>query len=171
MGRNSNASSDYDRNSTPLIEIFGGLFALLLVLFLIFNLFSQAAIQERIETAADEGLFKIGWGAHGAGFVIITLPDELRIVETGSNIVRGKICHPQSPFVKYVLKVYNGERQQIIFTLLEGSVGTMAEARNCIMKLLPNQRVAIGWIIADREVLKSVSLNDIPPYIEKVIKP
>ena len=171
MRRTHNSLEDQERNSAPLVEIFGGLFALLMVLFLLFNLFSQAALLERLETTSDEGLYRIGWGAHGAGYVVIAFPEELRIIETGESVKRGEICKPGSPFIPYALKTYNTARNQLIFALLEGSVATMAEARNCTIQVLPGRVLSIGWIVADSEVLKSVSLNDIPPYIEKVIKP
>lgn len=163
--RNNEADSD-----TPMIEIFGGVFALMLVLFLIVNLLSQASLTERLETASEEGLYRVGWGASGAGFVVISFPAELRIVETGDTVPAGSICSPGNPFVRYVHKVYQAEKQQIIFAILERGVGVMAEARNCIMRLLPGQTVPIGWIIANNELLKSVSLNDIPAYIKNTVE-
>ena len=162
--------NDQEKNNAPMIEIFGGIFALLLVLFLLINLLSQAALIERLETTSDEGLYKIGWGASGSGYVIITFPGELRIVETNEIIVRGKICQPESPFVRYAQEIYNAKKKQIIFTLLENSVGTMAEARNCMLKIMPNRLLNIGWIIANQELLKSVSLDDIPAYIKKAVQ-
>lgn len=154
-----------------MIEIFGGIFALMLVLFLIINLLSTTALVERLEEASDEGLYRVGWGTNGAGFVVITFPKELRIVETNESISAGAICQPGNAFVNYVRKIYQStERQQIIFAILEDSVSTMAEARNCIMNTLPNQTISIGWIIANNELLKSVSLNDIPPFIKKAVE-
>lgn len=162
---------DQESNTTPMIEIFGGIFALMLVLFLIINLLSHNALVERLETAADEGLYRVGWGANGTGFVVITFPQELRIVETAKTIPAGSICNPSSPFVSYIRHVYQSQKQQIIFAILENSVSTMAEARNCIMDSLPGQTLAIGWIIANNELLKSVSLNDIPSFIKKAVEP
>ncbi len=155
-----------------MVEIFGGIFALLLVLFLLMNLLSQAALAERLEAAAEEGLYRVGWGASGAGFVVLTFADELRIVENGDTVAAGELCHPGSPFVYYVRRIYQGERQQIIFAILQDGVGTMAEARNCIMRVLPADRpVTVGWIIANDELLKSVSLGDIPAYVRQATLP
>ena len=70
----------------------------------------------------------------------------------------------------YIRRVYQAQRQQIIFAILEGSVPTMAEGRNCIMRTLPGQTVAIGWIIANDELLKSVSLNDIPAFVKQAVE-
>ena len=170
MIRSTSSLRDQEKNNAPMIEIFGGVFALLMVLFVLFNLFSQAALLERLETSTDEGLYKVGWGAHGAGYVVITFPDDLRIIETGEAVNRGEICKPGSPFTKYARKVYESKQNQLIFTLLEGSVATMAEARNCMIKIMPNKRLTIGWIMANEELLKSVSLDDIPSYIDKVIE-
>jgi hypothetical protein len=158
-----------------MVEIFGGIFALLLVLFLLMNLLSQAALAERLEAAAEEGLYRVGWGANGAGFVVLTFARELRIVENGETVAAGPdgdLCHPSSPFVRYVRRIYQGERQQIIFAILQDGVGTMAEARNCIMRVLPAERpVTVGWIIANDELLKSVSLGDIPAHVRQATLP
>ena len=37
------------------------------------------------------------------------------------------------------------------------------------MRVLPNQTIAIGWIIANDELLKSVALNDIPAFVTKAV--
>ncbi len=152
-----------------MVEIFGGIFALLLVLFLIMNLLSQAALVERLETASDEGLYRVGWGSSGSGYVVLAFPAELRIVETGEAVSAGEICQPDSPFVAYARRTYQAERQQIIFAILENGVATMAEARHCMMRVLPGRTLSIGWIIANDELLKSVSLNDIPAFVKRAV--
>ena len=169
--RRSGFIRDQEENNAPMIEIFGGVFALLLVLFLLMNLFSQGGLLERLEQVTEEGTYKIGWGASGSGYVVVTFPDYLRIIETGATIDKGKICSPQSPFLSYGRRVYGADKQQMIFAILEGSVSTMAEARNCLRALLPSRQVTIGWIVADNELLKSVSIGDIPPHIQTTIAP
>ena len=154
-----------------MVEIFGGIFALLLVLFLLMNLLSQAALVERLESASEEGLYRVGWGASGEGYVVLSFPSELRIVETGEAISAGAICRPDSPFVPYVRRVYQADRQQIVFAILDDGVATMAEARNCIMRIMPERLLSIGWIIANDELLKSVSLGDIPAFIRQAVAP
>ena len=164
-------SGDRHRESNaPMVEIFGGVFALLLVLFMIITLLSQASLMERLEATNDEGLYKIGWGADSSGYIVITFPTELRIIETREVVNRGEICDPRSDFVKYASKVYQAARDQIIFAVVDDGVATMAEARNCMMRIMPDRPLHIGWIIANNELLKSVSLDDIPPYIENVVK-
>lgn len=152
-----------------MVEIFGGVFALLLVLFILINLFSQASLQERLGDISDGGNYKVSWGPHGSGYTVISFPSEMRIIETGETVHYDHICKPNSPFVSYVKKIYSVPKQQLIFTITEGSVATMAVARDCVRRLFPNRRVTIGWIMADRELLKSVSLKDIPPYVKEVI--
>lgn len=175
MRRSHNSLEDQERNNAPLVEIFGGLFALLLVLFLLLNQLSRIAAEEqrenRLEEGVDEGLYRVGWGPHGAGYVVIAFPQELHIVQTGSVIRRGQICAPGSPYRDYALQVYNsGPRQQIIFAILEGGVATMAEARGCLIELMPWRPLSVGWLIADNELLKSVSLDDIPYHIKKSLQ-
>ena len=170
MKKSFDALADQKDNNAPMVEIFGGIFALLLVLFLIINLLSQATLLERIENISDEGLYHIGWGAAGSGYVVLAFPDELRILETGETVAREEICKPKSPFVTYSRKVYAAQKQQLIFTIVENGIPTMAEARNCMLRVIPNRQLNIGWIIANNELLKSVSLDDIPAYIKKVIE-
>lgn len=157
-------------NNTPMVEIFGGIFALLLVLFIIVNLMSEATLLERLESSADQGLYKISWQTNGEGFTVIAFPNELRIIETGVVISSNQLCALESPFVKYVQKIYQKNNQQLIFAVLEQGVKTMALARDCIIQTLPNQKISIGWIIANNELLKSVALQDIPPHIKKVVQ-
>lgn len=154
-----------EKNSIPAIEIFGGIFALLLVLFLLVNLLSTVAINERINQFSEDGLYRINWQQGGEGFVVMTFPDSIRIVETNATISYEDICTSQSSFVDYVNKVYSKEKTQIIFALLENSVAVMRRARDCIQQQMPGKRVSIGWIIASNELLKSMRLDDIPAHI------
>lgn len=152
-----------------MVEIFGGIFALLLVLFLLMNLLSQAALVERIELASEEGLYRLGWGASGEGYVVLAYPGELRIIETGEVTQTAEICQPDSAFVAYARRIYQAELQQLVFAILDGGVTTMAAARNCIMRLFPGRLLQIGWIIANEELLKSVAIGDIPPFIRQAV--
>ncbi len=156
-------------NNAPMVEIFGGLFALMLVLFVIVNLLSEAAVRERIDNTNEEGLYRINWGDSGSGYVVLTFPANVRIIENNMVVDKDNICAANSPFVEYVHHIYNQKKKQIVFAILENSVPVMRRARDCIAQRLPGRSLTIGWIIATRELLKSVPLNDIPPYIEKVI--
>lgn len=168
MKEHRDALGEQEKNRAPMVEIFGGVFALLMVLFVLLNVLSQATLLERLESTTSEGNFKVGWGNAGSGYVVITFPDEMRIIETGEVVRLGEVCKPNGPYPRYAKKVYRRQKQQIIFALLEGSVAMMAEARHCLMKIMPGRRLTIGWIIANNELLKSVSLDDIPPYIEEL---
>ncbi len=169
-GRNHDNLRDQERNNAPSVEIFGGVFALLLVLFLLINTFSQASLQERLSDLNEGGAYKVDWGPQGSGYVVIAFPGELRIVETSENVRREDVCDKDGAFVRYARKLYQKPGKQIVFTILENSVATMAAARNCMMRIMPGKHLTIGWIIADRELLKSVSLDDLPPYVEEVIR-
>lgn len=158
-----------EKNSIPAIEIFGGVFALLLVLFLLINLLSTATIFERIQEASEEGLYRINWQQSGEGFVVITFADSLRIIETNETVIYDDICIAQSPFVRYIKKIYSQEKTQIIFAILENSIPSMRRARDCIQQQMPDQQISIGWIIASNELLKSIKLGDIPAHIINAI--
>ena len=148
-----------------MMAIFGGVFALMLVFLLLVNLLSGTAVRERLERSSEHGLHRIERMDGGAGYVVIVFPEALRIVETGAGVSKGAICEPGSAFVDYARQTYEDKRNQLVFFVLEGSVGAMFEARECLRSIWPGQVLTIGWVIADNELLKSVSLDDIPAYI------
>jgi len=156
-----------EENNAPMMAIFGGVFALMLVFLLLVNLFSSSAVRERLDRTSEHGLYRIERMDGGAGYVVIAFPDALRIVETGAGVAMGAICAPGSAFVDYARNVYDDEGDQLVFFLLQGSIGAMFEARECLRGMWPDQVLTIGWVIADNELLKSVSLDDIPAYIRE----
>ena len=149
------------------MALFGGIFALLLVFFLIINLLSEVSLRERLEQAGGQGLHRINQLYGTDGYVVITLPDTLRIIETARGVSRGQICQPGGVFPRYARDVYTRRNKLLVFMILEGSVSTMSEARDCLRQLMPGRRVNIGWLMADNEFLKSVSLDDVPSYIKE----
>lgn len=158
--------SDTDENNTPMLAVFGGMFAVMLVFLVLVNVVSEAAVRERLLDGADEGMYRISRMDGGEGFVVLTFPDSLRIVETGEGVGLKDICAAGSAYREYADSIYSRENAQIVFVVLEGSVPLMAEARNCLRIMFPDVPLHIGWVMADAEFLKSVVLDDIPPYIQ-----
>lgn len=156
-----------EENNAPMMAIFGGVFALMLVFLLLVNLFSNEEVRERLEQAAEHGTYRIERLDGGAGYTVIVFPDAVRIVETGEGASLGNICTPGSAFVNYAHNIYDEKGEQIVFFLLEGSIAAMFEARECLRDLWPQRRLTIGWVVADNELLKSVTLDDIPSYIRE----
>ena len=154
-----------DESNAPMMAVFGGMFALMLVFLLIVNIFSESAVRERLQDTAEDGLYRIQSEAGGFGYVVIVFPSTLRIVETGEGVAREDICTLGSPYRNYAERVYQDEEQQLLFFVLEGSIPIMAEARNCLAAIWPDREIRIGWVIADNEFMKSVMLDDIPSYI------
>lgn len=152
------------------MAIFGGVFGLLMVFLVVVNLYSDAAQRERLEKGGEDGLYRIERLDGGSGFIVITFPGELRIIELGLSIASAKICAPGGAFINYARRIYEGDRDQLVFFMLEGSVPTMAIARECLRQLWPQTPLTIGWVIADNELLKSVALNDIPNYIREYVE-
>ena len=150
-----------------MMAIFGGVFGLLLVFLVVVNLYSEAAQRERLERGGEDGLYRIERLDGGSGYVVIAFSGELRIIETGASVSPESVCAAGSPFVDYARRVYENDGQQLVFFILEGSVTTMAAARECLRRLWPDRVLTIGWVIADNELLKSVALNDIPDYIRE----
>jgi hypothetical protein len=164
--RNNDEGDNY-----AIVEIFGGAFALLLVLFLLFNLISESTTAQRLaDTDNKDGIYNISWGSDGEGFVVLSFKDKLHIIENQQSIKRSNICHNNSAFISYAKNIYAQPKQQIIFAILEGGVGTMKTSRDCLMALFAGRKISIGWIIANQELLKAVNIKDIPPHIKKVIK-
>ncbi len=162
--------SDEEDSNAPMMAIFGGMFALMLVFLLLVNLAPSAALRERLERGADDGQYRIERADGGSGFVVIAFPELLRIVETGESISRGSICNPGSPFFDYARRIYAVENDQLLWFILEGGVPTMAEARECLRGLWPEHSLSIGWVIADDDLLKSVVLDDVPSYIRDYVE-
>ena len=154
-----------DESNAPMMAVFGGMFALMLVFLLIVNIFSESAVRERLQDTAEDGLYRIQSETGGFGYVVIVFPSTLRIVETGEGISREEICEPGSAYRNYAERIYEDTEQQLLFFVLEGSIPIMAEARNCLAAIWPEREINIGWVIADNEFLKSVMLDDIPSYI------
>ncbi len=158
-----------------MMAIFGSVFALMLVFLLIINLYSSAAVRERLERNSADGIHRIERTDGGSGYVVISFPSLLRIVETNASVPLGSICAPDGPFVAYAQRIYGqppavradgtAPVEQLVFFILDGGVPTMAEARNCMLRLWPERELLISWVIADDELLKSVSLDDVPAYI------
>ena len=156
-----------EENNAPMMAIFGGVFALMLVFLLLVNIFSSHAVRERLDRASEHGTYRIERMDGGAGYVVIVFPEAIRIVETGAGVSAGAICEPGSAFVDYARRIYEDERDQIVFVLLQGSIGAMFEARECLRGMWPDQVLTIGWVVADNELLKSVSLDEIPAFIRE----
>ena len=156
-----------EENNAPMMAIFGGVFALMLVFLLLVNLFSNHAVRERLDRASEHGTYRIERMDGGAGYVVIVFREAVRIVETGAGVSVGAICVPGSAFVDYARRIYEEERDQIVFVLLQGSIGAMFEARECLRAMWPDQMLTIGWVVADNELLKSVSLDEIPTYVRE----
>ena len=160
-----------EENNAPMMAIFGGMFALMLVFLLLVNVYSSEAVRERLDRASEHGLHRIERMDGGAGYVAIVFPGEIRIVETGAVAPAGSLCEPGAPFREYAQRTYAAERDQIVFFLLEGSIGTMFEARECLRRIWPDRVLTIGWVVADHELLKSLSLDDVPEYIRDYAEP
>ena len=160
-----------DENNAPMMAVFGGMFALMLVFLLIVNIFSEATVRERLQNTSEDGLYRIESQTGGFGYVVIVFPTSLRIVETGEGVTLGELCQPGSAYRVYAEKVYGDPEQQLLFFILDGSIQVMAAARNCLANMWPNRPINIGWVVADSEFLKSVVLDDIPSYIKDYTAP
>ena len=160
--------SDFD---APMVEVFGGALALLIIVFILVNLIVTQDIRAMLDRSTEDAQFKVSWQDGGEGFIVITYPDRLRIIETNQNVAKADICKPNSPFMNYITRLYNNTKEQLIFAILDGGVDTMALARNCMLKTWPRRPISIGWIIANKDLLSTVRLEDLPARVKRSIQP
>ena len=153
-----------------IIEVFGTTFALLVVLFVILNITSEAQLQQRLAKTIEEGSYKISWDNNAEGYIVIAFAKHLFIVEQAKKIPRADICAANSNFVKYARDVYSSKNKQIIFAIVEDATYSMRLGRDCLRSIFPNKRLSIAWIIANQELLKSVSVNQLPAYLKKAMQ-
>ena len=163
------ALSHQEENHAPMMAILGGVFALMLVFLLVVNLFASDAARGRRDQMVEHGVHRIEAGDGTSGYLVIVFPDSLRIVETDTSMPPRAICKPRGAFVNYAQQVYGVKDDQLVFIVLEGSTGTMRAARDCLRRLSmwEDEKLKIGRVIADDEFRKSVSLDEIPPYISE----
>ena len=155
----------------PMVEVFGGTLALLIIVFILLNIVVSEDLKHMLDRSTESATFKVSWQDGSEGFVVVTHPGKLRILETNESVAADAVCLPQSPFLRYVERIYNhAERQQIIFAITENSVATTAAARNCLREHFPQRTISIGWIIASRDLLSTVRLQDLPPRIKRAIR-
>lgn len=156
--------------NAPIVEVFGGAFALLMILFLIINTIADTELYAMLDDAVEESAYKVSWETGAEGFVIIAFPDRLHILQSNTTVPQAQICDENQPFISYVRQLYQNLNQQVIFTITEGGVRTMAIARNCMLAKLGHMKLTIGWIIANQQLLRVVGLDEIPVEIKQAIK-
>ena len=160
-----------DDINAPMVEIFGGAFALLLIIFILLNTITNNEIYAMLESESDEQSYKVSWENESEGFVVIVFPDRLQILETNQSIPKSQLCNPSGPFLQYAEKLYFGPQiKQMIFAIVEQAVGTMAIARNCLFTHFSNRAISIGWIIANQNLLNAIKLQEIPAEIKRAVK-
>ncbi|KAF3981092.1 MAG: hypothetical protein HFP81_08415 [Methylococcales symbiont of Hymedesmia sp. n. MRB-2018] len=153
-----------------IIEVFGGTFALLVVLFVILNIFSEAQIQQRLAQTIEEGEYKISWEKGNEGYIVIAFPSYMLIVQQQKKVDLANICASNSAFVNYARQIYADKKKQIVFAIVENATLTMRAGRDCMRQIFPKKPLSIAWIIANNELLKSVSIDNFPAYIKQTIK-
>ncbi len=154
-----------------MVEVFGSTLALLIIIFILINLIVSSDIRAMLERSTEGAKYQVSWQDGSEGLVVISFPDKLRIIETNEQIPRAEICQAGSAFMRYVEKIYTTEKQQLIFAITEGGVGTMALSRNCLLQRWPQHAISIGWIIANRDLLSTVHLQSLPARIKRTIDP
>ena len=168
-----------------MVEVFGGTLALLIIVFILLNMIVSQDMERMLDRSTEDAEFRVSWQDGSEGLVVITYPGRLRILETNETVAEGDLCSIGSPFLRYVERIYNGGpldgggvgeesargeqgiRRQIIFAITAGSVTTTAIARNCLRGHFPGRIISIGWIIANRDLLSSVSLQELPARIKR----
>lgn len=155
---------------TPTIEVFGSALALLIIIFILASFINTKNIVAMIDRSTEGAKHKVVYEDGSEGFVVLTYSSKIRILETNETIAKDNICLSGSPFIKYIEKIYHNKKQ-IIFAISDNSVSTMAVARECLRTRFLNRSVNIAWIIANKDLLSSVRLQDLPAHIKRSIAP
>ena len=150
-----------------MLEIFAGAFLLMLLLFVLITQLNTLMEESRQQETVEPGEYRISWENNAEGFIVIAMPDKIRIAETQEAIPISKVCQPNGPFLKYAYEKYSQQKKQLIFAILEGGVRSMYLSRNCLKDTFGNYPITIGWIAANQDILKAVNLNELPTYIKK----
>ena len=158
--------------NTPMVEIFGAAFALLLILFLLINVFAEAQLRAQVENSVEDSVYKINWEQGAEGYIVLAFPDRLHIIEDkkATNVAELRNACDTSSFADYARRIYDKESTQLIFAITTGGVTTMRLARDCLKRMWPRRRVSIGWIIANEDFLQAVRLQDLPPRIRRSLE-
>ena len=166
--RHSRRSLLHAEFDAPMVEVFGSTLALLIIVFILLNTIVAQDMQHMLDRSTESAQFKVSWQDGSEGLVVIIHPGKLRILETNESLGESALCLPQSAFLRYAERIYNSEgRQQIIFAITENAVSTTAVARNCLREHFPDRIISIGWIIANRDLLSTVRLRDLPARIKR----
>lgn len=158
--------------NTPMVEIFGAAFALLLILFLLVNVFAEAQLRAQVENSIEDSVYKINWEQGAEGYIVLAFPDRLHIIEDKKATAAAQLrdaCEA-SQFADYARRVYDQDNTQLIFAITTGGVTTMRLARDCLKRMWPNRRISIGWIVANEDFLQAVRLEDLPPRLRRSLE-
>ena len=153
-----------------LVEVFGGIFAVLLFVYFSEVLMVGGA-SRLLPPMNDPGEYRVSWPGKGSGWVVIVYRRHIALLETNERADAGHICDPTGPFVRYVRRVYLSREDYLVFGIVEGAIPRMVEARNCLLSMFPNQPIRISTVAADREFFKAVgSEAQLPRHLETVFK-
>ena len=160
-----------DYVDTPTVEVFGSALALLIVVFILTNFVVIKNIVTMLDRSVEGAKYNVLWQDGSEGFVVISYPNKIRIIETNQEVSSANICDSNSPFIEYIKGVYSKKKKQLIFAITDNSVSTMAIARECLRTYYLNKNTNIGWIIANKDLLSPVRLKDLPAHIKRSIAP
>ncbi len=168
MRRQVRNSSRFVRSiDVPMIEIFGATLALLMIIFSFIQIVVSSDIRSVLERSLDDAIYRVSWhGTQMEGLVVLSWADKLSILETNTVITADQIC-TSGEWLEYVGSIYGQRNKQIIFAILDGGVGTMAVARECMRRAYPNRLISIGWMVLNKETMRSLRLNELPAYLKK----
>ena len=168
MARRNHKLSRYIRTiDVPMIEIFGATLALLMIIFAFIQIVVSNDIRSVLERSMDDAIYRVTWhGTKMEGLVVLSWANKLSILETGEVIPQAQICD-SGQWLNYVGDIYGQRNKQIIFAILDGGVSTMAIARDCMREAYPNRLISIGWMVLNKETMRSLRLNELPAHLKK----
>ncbi|MEP4928369.1 MAG: hypothetical protein ABJT31_11385 [Hyphomicrobiales bacterium] len=155
---------------TGLVEVFGGLIAVLLII-LVFISIQGLNFEMRARTdPAGIGDYLVHWDNEEFDGVMVTLSKGvMTVIEKQIERNEGDICTGEVP--QYINETYLQHNRILLLFVTEGGVRLYREMRDCIFESLPNgYDPKIYFIMADKQVLRLRPIEEMPPEIQYVLE-
>jgi len=151
--------------SPGIVELFGGLIAVLLIILIFISIQRlEFVIRARIDPAGI-GDYKVHWDNKDFdGIVIVLSGGRMTVLENGLELAEGDLCI--NAMRTYIRKTYSENNRIFLLYITEGGIGLFRELRDCIFEVLPSDlNPQIYFLMADKQVLKMQPHEKLDPQI------
>lgn len=153
-----------DDENSAMIEVFGALFAVLLLILIMLQMGTLYEPSRQIQSEPERETYYLSWPDGNHGYAIQIFSDFVRIIEKNKNIPRGHVCDPESTFLAYAREIYITKESQLLLQVFNGAEKLQEEVLDCLREV-GKGKIRISMVIADIEVLKAIPEGKIPAYV------